>query len=375
MPRPRTGQIRERDGRLYARVRWTDPEGRTHYLERRARNRTDARRLITLLLAEIPSTTAADDPTFSDLAADYLRERVQPARYEGGRKVSGMRAHRNIRNEVLTLTRYFGPLRLSAITYDRIERYKRARLATPTRAGLPRRLAGFNHELRRLKAMLNYARQRRLIASNPFADGPPLISSADEIPRTRARREGEEEALLAACTGKRAHLKAVIICALDTALRHSEILALERRDVDLKRRQLVVRATVSKTAQVRVVPVSDRLADELTRLLDVIPREAEAKLFGGIKSVRKAFVGACRDAKITDLHFHDLRSWATTDLVAGLVAQGVAPQHAMRITGHSQEKTFRRYLRTDDEVVDRARDGLEAVQRARRRRLLRRVKG
>ena len=85
---------------------------------------------------------------------------------------------------------------------------------------------------------------------------------------------------------------------------------------------------------------------------------------------------ACTEAKIDDLFFHDLRHWATTDLVNALAAAVLAPQHAMKITGHTQEKTFRRYLRTDDEVVSAACEALDAlriVQEKKRKRKLKKV--
>jgi integrase len=77
---------------------------------------------------------------------------------------------------------------------------------------------------------------------------------------------------------------------------------------------------------------------------------------------KTSFASACVDAKIIGLHFHDLRHWAMTDMVNALAAAGLAPQHAMMITAHTQEKTFRRYLRTDDELVDSAREALDALR-------------
>lgn len=364
MSRPRTGTIITRSGVFYARVRFTDADGQSRAIERRARSRSHARQLVAQLLVETRERIViARDLTFEQLSEAYLRERVQPAVYSGDRKVAGMRAHRNTAQEVRRLCEYWNPWRLADITHAAIDSYKRQRLATKNARGTERKISGLNHELRRLRAMLNFAIQNRWLQSNPFHHGPAIISPADEIPRDRPRGKDEEEALLAQCIGQRAHLRPILICALHTAMRHSEILRLERRDVDLEARIITVRATVSKTATERLTPISDRLAFELERILDVIDDAPDAKIFGGIKSVRKAFENACSDAKITGLTFHDLRHWATTDLVNSLAAAGLPPQHAQKITGHTQEKTFRRYVRTDRAIVDATRQALEALRK------------
>lgn len=364
MPRPRTGAIILRNGVFYARVRFTDANGQHRAIERRARSRAHARQLLAQLLIETRERVVEPrDLTFEQLAEVYLRERVQPALYSGDRKVAGMRAHKGAAHEVERLRRYWGAWRLVDITHAAIDAYKRRMLSTLTARGTVRKISGLNHELRRLRAMLNFAIQHRWLDGNPFRRGPALISAADEIPRDRARREGEEEKLLAACVGRRAHLRPILICALDTAMRHSEILRLERRDIDLEARIITVRATVSKTATERIVPVSNRLATEITSLLDAVAPTPTAKVFGGVKSVKKSFAGACRAAGIEDLTFHDLRHWATTDLVNSLARAGLPPQHAQKITGHTQESTFRRYIRTDRAIVDAVRLALEAMRR------------
>lgn len=62
---------------------------------------------------------------------------------------------------------------------------------------------------------------------------------------------------------------------------------------------------------------------------------------------RKAFATACRRAEIKDLHFHDLRHTATTRMIRA----GVPHAEVMKITGHTQMRTFMRYLNLVDESV------------------------
>src|SRR5205085_4198919 len=70
----------------------------------------------------------------------------------------------------------------------------------------------------------------------------------------------EEEQLL---TSAVAHLKRIIICALDTGMRRGEILAQAWQDIDFFRRVLVV--TKSKTAEgeSRELPLTNRLCELL----------------------------------------------------------------------------------------------------------------
>ena len=74
-----------------------------------------------------------------------------------------------------------------------------------------------------LRRMLNVAQREGWILRNPFAAGDSLISLADENKRERILTREEEMKLLAACdTPQRAHLKGIIICAIDTGMRQGE---------------------------------------------------------------------------------------------------------------------------------------------------------
>ncbi len=55
--------------------------------------------------------------------------------------------------------------------------------------------------------------------------------------------------------------------------------------------------------------------------------------------IKHAFVAAVRRARIEDLHFHDLRHCAATNLRRA----GVDTITAMRIVGHKSERIHRRY--------------------------------
>lgn len=77
------GSIRERSGKIYARIQYFGEDGKRHDKEREARNRTHARELIKEMRAELGShgETALDSHrmTFRDLAATYEKQRLVPA--------------------------------------------------------------------------------------------------------------------------------------------------------------------------------------------------------------------------------------------------------------------------------------------------------
>src|SRR5439155_7418799 len=55
-------------------------------------------------------------------------------------------------------------------------------------------------------------------------------------------------------------------------------------------------------------------------------------------------VGACKAARVADLHVHDLRRFAARNLIRS----GVSEQVAMTLLGHSTSAMFRRYRTLDD---------------------------
>jgi integrase len=90
---------------------------------------------------------------------------------------------------------------------------------------------------------------------------------ADENKRERILTREEEMKLLSACdTPQRAHLKGIVICALDTGMRQGEIFSLRWRDVDLENGLLTIQAFHTKTMKERQVAITTRLKLELERL-------------------------------------------------------------------------------------------------------------
>lgn len=393
--------------RLFARVRYTDPAtGKRCAKWRRVANKTEGRIAVQELAAEVRARDgSAEDvtaKTFGDLAAFYVQTRLVPAEYRDGRKVSGRRSLRGSDADVKWLCaqlgaardeggRWGGGTKLSALSYERLEGLRRALLATPVHAttahpaGRPRTIASVNRRLPLLRNMLSVAVHKGWLARNPFSGGASLINPADEVQRKRVLSYEEEERLLAECVNRselregkpprnvsRGHLRAVVVCALDTAMRLGEILKLRWMDVDAMteggRRRLTIQQMNTKTLQERGAPVSKRLLKELERLRPVTSTRADQLVFGIESNVKRSFAGACRDAGIKDLRFHDLRRTAATRLHR----EGMKIGEVSRILGHSNVTTTYRYIGVDEETIETAADLFDKMEE--RRRELRRKK-
>jgi integrase len=174
---------------------------------------------------------------------------------------------------------------------------------------------------------------------NPFQKTERMVSNASERARDRTLSYAEERKLLAECTGERDHIKPILICALDTAMRPEEIYKLEWKDIDFKQNVIFIRAENTKTETERIIGITPRLKDELEKLWDTSPKDLDYSVFG-LKSIKNAFKTACRKAEIENFKFRDCRHTATTRMVNS----GMPQAEVMKVTGHTQLKTFLRYV-------------------------------
>ncbi len=353
MAKERKGSIVERNGKLYVRVGYTDSNGKSRGLMRRAKDQADAKRIAKQLVAELEQLNReqvmeGSRMAFADLASTFAECRLTAPEYQGDRKIAGMRSWKRQRSFLKTLVEHFGKRRIREITPKELEAYKLMRLRTPTnRSGSVRDVTGVHRELSLLRTMLNYAKRQGWIPHNPFERAERIITPADEVMRNRVLSKFEEQRLLAVCVDKREHLRPFIIAALDTGMRRGELLSLTWLDVGLPTRTIRLRAFNTKTAKAREVPISDRLAVELERLKLA---SSESGLVFACGDVKRSFTTACRLAGIDDLHFHDLRhTFATRMIQAGMPIAEVA-----RLLGHSSVQMTYRYSNATAETISRA---------------------
>ena len=178
-----------------------------------------------------------------------------------------------------------------------------------------------------------------VIESNPVKKGNYFPEDEYRRDRILTHEEGEKLYETAA-----PHLKVILICALSTGMRLSEILGLKWEDVDLVKRQIRVRPQSSKSGKQRAIPINSTFFSVLEgqqkldngRSDDVFRYEdPETGILRPVKTVRWAFTMACRRAGIENLQFHDLRH----TFGSKLIENGADPVSVKDLLGHANLKT------------------------------------
>ncbi|MBX3278837.1 MAG: tyrosine-type recombinase/integrase [Acidobacteria bacterium] len=358
----RDRHYRIRHGKIYARITFTDASGKRRDLMRLAESKTHARELAVQMMRELKDhgeqIVDADRMPFRQLAELYKEARLQPAQYQGDRKIVGRRSYQSPQAYLRTLVEYLGSKRIRNITHADIEKFKLERLKTPTKKDQERSIASVNRELEVLRAVLRFAAQSGWLIKSPFETGESLISKADEVQRERILTRDEEARLLAVCVDRRAHLRPLLITALDTGMRRGELFKLKWSDVDLDKKLIRVRATTTKTMRGRIIGMTERAVIELQRLWAKSSLDPDSLVFGITNTVKTAFGAACRDAKIDNFRFHDCRHTAITRMIQA----GMPPMQVMKISGHTQMTTFARYVNIDNDTARNVAAALDTFQ-------------
>ena len=221
-------------------------------------------------------------------------------------RAKGLALAKTIDYRLKPLIEFFGPRRLTDIKTADIEDFI-AELRKPRRVSRQtgRRLkpASINRHLELLRHMLNWAVGREYIDGTPFRRGSEVLIRPllEDNKRSRRIAEEEEQRLLDAAPPM---LRALIIAALDTGMRRGEMLALRFKDIDWKRRLIVLRGPTTKSRRTRIVPVgTERLLAVLEWLrLDVEGRHKpdDAPVFSDevgdpVRSFRSAWLTTVGD--------------------------------------------------------------------------------
>jgi integrase len=350
---------KEINGNLYARFQYKTDTGTSKEKYKPITDKRSAKRAVDEMRRELEEhgedTLRSDKLTFSELSTVYAEQKILPAKYSNGVKVSGRRSLIPVRSSLKTLQRYFGTKPIRTIKGADIERFKQTRLKTPTTYGGQRKIASVNRELELLRTILNYAVQNEWLLRNPFTLTKGTISKAAEVERDRILSTEEESRLLDACNGRRKHLRPLLICALDTAMRRGEIFRMRWADVSFATSEILIPQTNTKTEEARTVGITRRLRQELENLWSYSPKRQDGLVFGVTNTIKTAFKSLCEDAGVSGFRFHDCRHTATTRMIMA----GCSHTEVMKITGHSQLKTFLRYLNVKAETTSKVASALD----------------
>ena len=125
----------------------------------------------------------------------------------------------------------------------------------------------------------------------------------------------EETRLLAHCGPQ---LSPLVLTALHTGFRKSELLSLIWNDVDLRRRVITVQAAYAKSGAARSVPMNDGLTSTLQAVTMTARTDSLVSCSRNgtpYRSFRTAFETAVQKAGLADFTFHDLRHTFASRLV------------------------------------------------------------
>ena len=105
-----------------------------------------------------------------------------------------------------------------------------------------------------------------------------------------------------------AYMKQVLILALETGLRRSELCTLERRDIDFVNG--VIHLTCSKNGYPRTIPLTNKAISAVKKLVEMSDHENLVQM--SPNAIRLSFARLRSRAGLDNVRFHDLRHEAVS---------------------------------------------------------------
>lgn len=309
-------QLYQRPNSPYYWVTWYDEKGKRQRKSTGTKHKPTAQALVgkwehERFMAE--QHGKIPDSLFRDALLRYAKER----------KRKNSRGYEDsTRYRLQAFLNRFGELYLSEITTRLIHEYADERFDLVSEATVQK-------ELSILKAILNKAKEEEYLEKMPnFPKLETIVGRCRWLTR-------EEEATLLSVAAE--HLVPIIIVALDSGGRRSELLRLDWQDVDFENEIVTFRET--KNGEDRPVRMTDRVFSTLLAL-GPRPRGAVFTYRGKpIKRFKASFENARSKAELADFRFHDLRH----TFASRLVQQGEDLYRVMKLMGHKSYRMVQRY--------------------------------
>jgi integrase len=237
------------------------------------------------------------------------------------------------------LQAFFGPAKLRDITQIKVEEYQRTRVKEVSPATS-------NREMALLKHMFNMAeRWGQHRGKNPvrFVKFLP-----EDNLRVETLSEDQEEKLLLASPP---YLRELILFAINTGLRTSDIFNLQWKEVDIEQQRL--KKIVKKSDKPLSLPLNDTAFGvvETRHAVQQGPYVFYSPMTGGrFKHVRGALDSAIKRAGLPKVTWHMFRH----TFASRLTRDGVDLVTVKELLAHADIKTTLRYAHSNDETKRRA---------------------
>jgi integrase len=333
-------------------------DGKQHFESSGSAMKADAEYLLACRRKAIAEGTApavtgrrAMNVTFGELADRYLDF------------VQGQKALATKKGFIRELKEEFGAVKLNALSLAAVEGWQSRLLSEPRTPRKqpseplpPLAVASVNRRLACLKHMLTKARDWDMISKDALDRLRRVKLPKEENRRMRFLSVAECQALIMAAEP---HLRPVLVFALNTGCRKSEILGLTWDRVDMKHGFIHLDKT--KSGERREIPINSTLQRTLQGLI----RRVDSPLVfynpatgGRWHDLKRSFATACRKAKITDFRFHDLRHTFASQLVMA----GIDLTTVSRLLGHASLTMTLRYAHLAPDHLKSAVDVLSRLQ-------------
>ena len=188
------------------------------------------------------------------------------------------------------------------------------------------------------------------VESSPISK---IIKPREPTGRVRFLSDEERERLLNACKASdNPFLYIVVVLAISSGMRLSELMNLTWQQVDLQRKQIILEKTKNKTC--RTIPLASLALNLLVQHLQ--DRQLQnnllfpGKVAGKPMDLRKAWISALKEAGIQNFTFHCLRHSAASYMAmsgCSLVEIGI-------LLGHKRLEVTKRYAHLSQKHLSKA---------------------
>lgn len=257
------------------------------------------------------------------------------------------------KKSINNLISFLGNKRISSVTYLQLERFKNHRAEKVSKTSA-------NMEIRTIKAIMNFAVRSDFILKNPAANVKQFrLPEKEKMSFSKQDLEQIFNVITDPIIGR------IVIFALNTGLRLSEILNIQIKDINYEERYITIRNKAdfkTKTGKVRLIPFSEGTE----RIVSPFKGKSGDRYLFSFKGpyrlnrdyVSQKFKKYLREAKLPEkFHFHCLRH----TFITNLIKNGTPINFVKELAGHSDIQTTMGYIHIEIDNLRRTMDNYKLV--------------